>query len=348
MGKLLAEYTSGTMYREPEEDIYDQALIEFLENTYSYKLYLDFYGCYVCVRSQSRAMHSEFEFIFEMFRILPIRGEDPIDFFFSIEVNSDQNLEQSIKIEELTWTISNYCHDNLIKNVYRRIKNKYTRLQRYDKWPIDKMVIPPFNIEPLMNKILVIEGNALINPEGQVCLIVGGWRQGKTTLTALLLKMGYDFVSDGLIVIDRQTRIVKAYSTLCPFRYYNVTELGRLGNAIVKHPKTIQVESPNTGLVYLNHFSSFFPAAITESCPPSFIAICKKNENNTGIKALNVKDFMLDIWSCRTECGLDRNEFFQDLLSLYKTTRSFTLTYSNLSEGALILDRAFKGDIPTF
>ncbi len=346
MGQLLAQYTSGTMYRESKEDIYDQETIEFLENTCSYKLYLDFYGCYVCVKSQSEAMHSEFEFIFKMFCIPPRVGENYIEFFFLITTNSDQTLEQPKQIEELTWTIANYSHDDLVKTVYRRLNNKLTRLQKYDKWPTDEMIIPPFNIEPLRNKFLVIEGNALISNEGKVCLIVGGWWQGKTTLTAFLLKMGYSFLSDGLIVIDRKTGRVKPYSTLCAFRYYNIPELGDLADAIVKHPKTIQVKSPNTGLIYLNHFSSFFSVTISESCPPSFIAICKKSENSTKLKVLDVKDFMLEAWQCRTECGLNRNEFFQDLLSLYETTQCFKLVYSNLSEGALILDKAFKGNMP--
>ena len=346
MGKLLAQYASGTMYREPEEDIYDQEFMEVLENTCSYKLYLDFYGCSVCVRSQSRAMHLEFEFIFEMFCIAPRSGEDYIEFFFSIERHSNKTIEHQKQLEELTWTIANYCHDNLVKTVYRRMNNKLTRLQKYDKWPTDEMVIPPFNIEPLRNKLLVIEGNALISNKGKVCLIVGGWWQGKTTLTAILLKMGYSFLSDGLIVIDRQTRKVKPYSTLCAFRYYNIPELGDLGKAIVKHPKTIQVESPNTGLIYLNHFSSFFSSTVSESGSPSFIAICKKSENMTNLKASDVKDFMLETWQCRTECGLDRNEFFQDLLSLYETTQCSTLTYSNLSDGALMLDNYFTENLP--
>jgi len=346
MGKLLAQYAPGNMYREPEEDIYDKEVIEFLEKACSYKLYLNFYGCYVCVRSQSKAMHSEFEFIFEVFCTSPSSVEHYIEFFFLIEINLNQSLEQPKQLEELTWTIANYCHDDLVKAVYRRMNNKLTKLQRYDKWPTDEMVIPPFNIEPLKNKFLVIEGNALINNEGKVCLIVGGWWQGKTTLTAILLRMGYSFLSDGLIVIDRQSQRVKSYSTLCAFRYYNIPELDDLGNAIVQHPKTIQVESPNTGLIYLNHFSSFFPGRVSEASPPSFIAICKKSENTTNVKSLNMKDFILETWPYRIECGLNRNEFFQDLLSLYETAQCFTLTYSNLSEGALLLDTYFKGNLP--
>jgi hypothetical protein len=346
MGKLLAQYASGVMYRESEENISDQAFLDILENTCSYKLYLNFYGCHVCIRSQSATIHAEFKFIFEMFCSPSEAGEDCIEFFFLIERGSAQTLEQQDHFEELTWTVANYSHDNLIKAVYRRMNNRLTKLQRYDKWPTNEMVIPPFNIEPLKSKFLVIEGNALINNEGKVCLIVGGWWQGKTTLTAILLRMGYSFLSDGLIVIDRQSQRVKSYSTLCAFRYYNIPELDDLGNAIVQHPKTIQVESPNTGLIYLNHFSSFFPGRVSESSPPSFIAICKKSENTTNVKSLNMKDFILETWLYRIECGLNRNEFFQDLLSLYETAQCFTLTYSNLSEGALLLDRYFKGNLP--
>lgn len=342
MGKLLAQYASGVMYRESEENISDRAFLDFLENICSYKLYLNFYGCHVCIRSQSAKMHTEFEFIFEMFCISAKSGEDCIEFFFLIEVDLDQNLDPKYNLDDLTWTVANYCHDNLIKAVYRKINNNITKLQRYDKWPTDQMVIPPFNIEPLKSKFLVLEGNSLINNEGKVCLILGGWWQGKTTLTAILLKMGYSFLSDGLIVIDRQTREVKAYSTLCAFRYYNIPDLDDLGKAIVQHPKTIQVESPNTGLIYLNHFSRFFPVKIYESCPTSFIAICKKTKNFTNIKTLNMKDFMLEVWQYRIECGLDRHEFVKEFSSLYQQAKCFTLNYSNLSEGALLLDRYFK------
>jgi len=347
MGRLLAKYPSDTMYQETEKDIHDLTFIEQIEDNCPHSLYLDFYGHLVCVRTHSIAMKLEFEFIFEMFCTSSNTKESTLEFFFLIEENSNELIEQHKKVKNLTWTIANYYHDDLVKAIYRKSNNKFTRLQRYDKWPTDKMVIPPFNIEPLKNNFLVIEGNALISPEGKVCLILGGWWQGKTTLTALLLKMGYLFLSDGLIVIDRETRMVKPYSTLCAFRYYNIPELGDLGNAIINHPKTIQVESPNTGLIYLNHFSSFFPITLSKTSYPSFIAICERNKALTSFIDLDLENFILKAWEFRVECGLDRNEFFQEMLSLYKETNCFSLIYSNLSEGALVLDNAFMGS-PTY
>lgn len=342
MGRLLANYPSNAMHREQEEDIYDLAFIEQLENICPYKLYLDFYGCYICIRSHSITMQSDFEFIFEMFCTSCDNTKNAIEFFFLIEDKPHQSRLQHEKLKDLTWTIANYCHDDLIKTIYRRTNNQVTRIQRYDKWPTDKMVIPPFNIEPLKNNFLVMEGNALINNKGKVCLIIGDWWQGKTTLTALLLNMGYSFLSDGLIVINRKTRMVNPYSTLCAFRYYNIPELGELGNAIVQHPKTIQLESPNTGLIYLNHFSSFFQIKLSQIAPPSCIAICERNEKQTSIEKLDVGAFISKAWNFRVECGLNRDEFFQEILSLYKETNSFSFHYSNLSEGASILDNVFN------
>jgi hypothetical protein len=342
MGRLLANYPSNAMYREPEEDIYDLNFIEKIEKACQFKLYLDFYGCYVCIRSSSIAMQSEFEYIFEMFlaSCKNIKNDTTVvEFFFLVETSRNQ--EQSQYSQELSWTIANYCHDDLIKTVYRKSNNRFTKIQRYDKWPTDAMAIPPFTIEPLRSRFLVMEGNSLINSKDEVCLIVGDWWQGKTTLTALLLKMGYTFLSDGLLVIDRKTKKVNPYSTLCAFRHYNIPELGEFGNAIVQHPKTIHVESPNTGLIYLNHFSNFFPTRPFPLSHPSFIAICERNEKSNVVKELNTKDFMLKAWNLRVECGLSRDEFFQEMLSLHKNTKCFSLSYSDLAQGAFLLNSIF-------
>jgi hypothetical protein len=331
------------MHCESEEDIYDLSFIEHIENACQYKLYLDFYGCYICIRSTSINMHSDFEFIFKMF--LNFYPDTPnnsiIEFFFLIEKGHQQEGKPEY-INNLTWTIANYCHDDIIKTVYRKTKNRFTKIQRYDKWPTNMMVIPPFTIKPLKSNFLVIEGNSLINDKGQVCLIIGDWWQGKTTLTSLLLKMNYTFLSDGLVVIDRKTRIVNQYSTLCAFRHYNIPELGDFGRAIIQHPKTIQVESPNTGLIYLNHFSNFFTTQGFQLSSASFIAICDRNEKVNEIKKMTRKDFMLKAWNFRVECGLNKNEFFQEMLSLYEQTNCFSLSYSSLPKGASMLDSVFK------
>jgi hypothetical protein len=344
MGRLLANYPSDAMYRESEEDIYDSAFIEQIENICPYKLHLNFYGCHVYIRSPSMVIQSDFEFIFEMFLSShkDITNENKIDFFFLIETNHNKSELQHKYLKDLSWIIANYCHDDLIKTIYRKVKTRFTKIQRYDKWPTDTMVIPPFNIEPLKSNFLVIEGNSLTNKKGEVCLIIGDWWQGKTTLTSLLLSMDYSFLSDGLIVINRKTRVVNPYNTLCAFRYYNIPELGDFGNAIVQHPKTIQVESPNTGLIYLNHFSNFFPIKYSKMSSPSFIVICEKDKTLNHIKKLNMKDFILKAWNFRVECGLNRNDFFQEMLSLYEEASCFSLKYSSLSKGASILDSVFR------
>jgi hypothetical protein len=343
MGRLLASYSSESMCQEDIEEILDCTFISLLQQSCPYKLYLNFYGLPVCLRSQSQQIHSEFEFIFEMFK-----GDDvenyafDIEFFFVIENPKSSSLKLEAEMLNLTWTSANYCHDDITKAVYRKTRSKFLKLQRYDKWPTDMMVLPPFNLEPLNHQFIVIEGNSLINRDGKTCLIVGAWWQGKTTLTTLLLERGYTFLSDGLIVLDRQTFDVKKYSTLCAFRHYNIPELGNFGNALVAHPKTTRVESPNTGLIYLNQFSNFFPVKSIESSPPNFIALCNKAiDTFNSIDELDDRTFLQEIWNRRVECGLSRDKFLMYLLSLHKITNTFRITYSNLSEAVSILDEKF-------
>jgi len=78
--------------------------------------------------------------------------------------------------------------------------------------PTRPTVLPPLFIEPLRTKYVGIHGAAVALPgESRALLILGASGSGKSTLLLRLLRAGWGFVSDDLVVLDRHTGEVARY-----------------------------------------------------------------------------------------------------------------------------------------
>ncbi|GAA2734805.1 hypothetical protein [Streptomyces nogalater] len=81
----------------------------------------------------------------------------------------------------------------------------------YEEWGVQARLpspVPPFGLPPLRDRVRLRHGAALAAPdgEGRALAVTGASGTGKSVVVLHLLRQGWRFVSDDLLVLDRRTR----------------------------------------------------------------------------------------------------------------------------------------------
>ncbi|MEV4339774.1 hypothetical protein [Streptomyces sp. NPDC049590] len=94
------------------------------------------------------------------------------------------------------------------KRVWWRTPGGAWRL--YEEWGVRARLpspVPPFGLPPLRDRVRLRHGAALAAPDGgsRALAVTGASGTGKSVVVAHLLRRGWRFVSDDLLVLDRRT-----------------------------------------------------------------------------------------------------------------------------------------------
>ncbi|MFE9904073.1 hypothetical protein [Streptomyces achromogenes] len=81
----------------------------------------------------------------------------------------------------------------------------------YEEWGVQARLpspVPPFGLPPLRDRVRLRHGAALAAPDdgGRALAVTGASGTGKSVVVAHLLRLGWRFVSDDLLVLDRRSR----------------------------------------------------------------------------------------------------------------------------------------------